>query len=111
MQVERDGSEVVGLSLHMWLLLLLFVVVSGKIGWATWLFLILAGHLLALVNSLLLTRLRQMTRGGHVRNQHKVGGMARWHKVLLQSLARHSVKLTCHARLRQMTDGGGDTNP
>jgi hypothetical protein len=75
-QVERDGSEVVGLSPHMWLLLMLFVLVSGKIGWATWLFLILAGILLALINVLLLSRLREMTRGGHVRRQlkHKVGG-------------------------------------
>lgn len=57
----------------MWLLLLAFVLVSGVIGWATWLFLIFAGGLLLLVNMVLLSTLRHMTQGGHVLRQQKVG--------------------------------------
>jgi hypothetical protein len=57
----------------MWVLLLLFVLVSGFIGWATWLFLIFAGLLLLFLNMVLLTTLRHMTKGGHVVHQNKVG--------------------------------------
>lgn len=56
----------------MWICLLLFVLVSGVIGWATWLFLILAGALLFFLNMVLLTTLRHMTRGGHVVRQEEV---------------------------------------
>ena len=71
-QVERDAADVVGLGLPMWLFLILFVLVSGVIGWATWLFLILAGVLLLFLNMVLLTSLRHMTKGGQVLRQHKV---------------------------------------
>jgi hypothetical protein len=72
LQVERDGADVVGLGLPMWVLLLLFVLVSGFIGWATWLFLIFAGLLLLFLNMVLLVTLRHMTKGGHVVRQDKV---------------------------------------
>jgi hypothetical protein len=57
----------------MWLMLLAFVLVSGVIGWATWLFLIFAGALLLLLNTVLLASLRHMTQGGHVLRQEQVG--------------------------------------
>lgn len=72
LQVERDGADVVGLGLSMWVLLLVFVLVSGFIGWATWVFLILAGLLLFFLNMVLLTSLRHMTMGGRVLRQQEV---------------------------------------
>ncbi|WIA19680.1 hypothetical protein OEZ85_005608 [Tetradesmus obliquus] len=74
--MERDGSKTVGLGLPMWLLVLAFVLLSGAIGWATWLFLILAGGLLLGLNCALLTTARHMTRGGAVRAQQP--GCSRW---------------------------------
>ncbi|WIA39962.1 hypothetical protein OEZ86_013392 [Tetradesmus obliquus] len=74
--MERDGSQTVGLGLPMWLLVLAFVLLSGAIGWATWLFLILAGGLLLGLNCALLTTARHMTRGGAVRAQQP--GSSRW---------------------------------
>jgi len=73
--VERDGSEVVGLGLPMWLFVIVFVLVSGVIGWAAWLFLIFAGLLLLFINLVLLTTLRHMTKGGRVIRQQEVSGL------------------------------------
>lgn len=70
--VERDGSEVVGLGLPMWLFVIVFVLVSGVIGWAAWMFLIFAGMLLLFINLILLTTLRHMTKGGRVIRQEEV---------------------------------------
>jgi hypothetical protein len=45
---------------------------AGSIGWATWLFLILAGGLLLAINTFLLITARRMTRGGTVKAQEPV---------------------------------------
>ncbi|KAF6252972.1 hypothetical protein COO60DRAFT_478769 [Scenedesmus sp. NREL 46B-D3] len=74
--IERDGSKTVGLGLPMWILVLCFVLLSGAIGWATWLFLILAGGLLLAINTSLLATARHMTRGGTVTAQQP--GASRW---------------------------------
>jgi hypothetical protein len=47
-------------------------IAAGAIGWATWLFLILAGGLLLAINTFLLITARRMTRGGVVKAQEKV---------------------------------------
>jgi hypothetical protein len=49
-----------------------WVLIAGAIGWATWLFLILAGGLLLAINTSLLVTARHMTRGGIVKAQEPV---------------------------------------
>jgi len=88
--VERDGSEVVGLGLPMWVFVIVFVLVSGVIGWATWIFLILAGALLLTINVILLTTLRHMTKGGRVVRQEE----AWYHWLHRKGLLLGSIKLT-----------------
>eukprot|EP00878_Enallax_costatus_P041931 GHUV01048859.1.p1 GENE.GHUV01048859.1~~GHUV01048859.1.p1 ORF type:complete len:610 (+),score=193.30 GHUV01048859.1:830-2659(+) len=80
---ERSGSQVVGLGLPMWILMIAFVLLSGAIGWATWLLLILAGGLLLAINTSLIAALRHVTRGGTLRPHSKETWWLRHSKPLL----------------------------
>jgi hypothetical protein len=51
---------------------------AGAIGWATWLFLIMAGGLLLAINTYLIITARRMTRGGIVKAQEKVRHSYEW---------------------------------
>jgi hypothetical protein len=63
---------------------------AGSIGWATWLFLILAGVLLLAINTFLLITARRMTRGDTVKAQEAVrqpaAVMMTWQPFKSQSL-------------------------
>eukprot|EP00775_Hariotina_reticulata_P006178 gene6178-6416_t len=84
--LERDGAQAVGLGLPMWLLVICFVLLSGAIGWSAWVFLILAGALLLVLNTGLLLAVRHITRGGRVRSIHQVGMWLRHPGLLLGSI-------------------------
>ncbi|MEW5317848.1 MAG: hypothetical protein WDW38_009112 [Sanguina aurantia] len=69
-RMERDYSHVVGLGFPIYLLIMLFVLVSGWIGWSAWLFTIIAGACLCAINTKLLSVIACITRRGLPRSLH-----------------------------------------
>ncbi|KAK9829176.1 hypothetical protein WJX72_004342 [[Myrmecia] bisecta] len=64
--LDDDFAQIVGLGLPMWIFIIVFILLSHKIGWCIWVFIILAGGLLFAVNTKLIWIARYVTRGGHV---------------------------------------------
>lgn len=85
--MEDDFAHIVGISLEMWLTLIVFVLISGPLGWATTLFLALAGMVLVVVNAKLISIIRHVCRGARV-NQLS-SNIFWWHK---PDLLLHPIK-------------------
>ncbi|KAK9909834.1 hypothetical protein WJX75_008172 [Coccomyxa subellipsoidea] len=64
--MEDDYASLVGLGLAMWVFLIVFVLLSSVWGWCVWLFTVLAGVVLLVVNTKLIWIARYVTRGGIV---------------------------------------------
>uniref|UniRef100_A0A1D2A441 MLO-like protein n=1 Tax=Auxenochlorella protothecoides TaxID=3075 RepID=A0A1D2A441_AUXPR len=73
--LELDASRVVGISIEMWLIVIVFILVSGLIGWLGSLYIILAAALTLAVNVSLVAAVRHRCRGGRA---NVMGRRRRW---------------------------------
>lgn len=62
--MEDDFSQVVGINLEMWLALIIFIIISGPLGWAVLIFLILATVMQLVINTKLTMVIRHVCRHG-----------------------------------------------
>eukprot|EP00887_Chlorella_sp_A99_P006529 scaffold3.g6529.t1 len=64
LSMEDDFSQVVGISVEMWLVMIVFLIISGPLGWAAIIFLCLAAAVLLTVNTKLTQIIRHVCRHG-----------------------------------------------
>ncbi|KAL4420149.1 hypothetical protein ABPG77_010365 [Micractinium sp. CCAP 211/92] len=65
--MEDDFAHIVGVSQEMWFTMIIFVLISGPLGWATTIFLALAAAVLLVINVKLCVIIRHVCRGARVR--------------------------------------------
>lgn len=65
--MEDDFAHIVGVSQEMWFTMIVFVLISGPLGWATTIFLSLAALVLLVLNMKLFVIIRHVCRGARVR--------------------------------------------
>lgn len=61
---DDDVASILGLGLPMWLLLIAFMLLSDRLGWCVWIFTLLAGAVLAVLSTKLVSIVRFATRAG-----------------------------------------------
>ncbi|KAK9807309.1 hypothetical protein WJX73_000139 [Symbiochloris irregularis] len=64
--LEEDLSHLVGLSLPIWFIIVVSILLSWVLGWSVWVFTIISGVLLLIINTKLTWNGRFVTRGGGI---------------------------------------------